>query len=193
MSELEEDYFAAKWIAFECKVEQNPTMFAFGVTATCVLLAILVGSILGYNKKTSGRFCCKLCRCGGPGCTYCCIPFCKCPAKCVSCKCCYDDDEGGTDHDDEDYSGVTPGGGSVQMVQRFDTTKNVIREKKATAAITKQVSQSMFDFENFLEERAGLSDEEDEAALHGKIEQDYDNEGENKRNAEAEDGAAMQV
>ena len=26
-----------------------------------------------------------------------------------------------------------------------------------------------------------------------KIEQDYDNEGENKRNAEAEDGAAMQV
>ena len=60
------------------------------------------------------------------------------------------------------------------------------REKKATAAITKEVSKSMFAFEEFLLEREELSDEEDEIARDNEIEEEYDNSYEEEDSEEEE-------
>jgi hypothetical protein len=198
--DLEEDYVASKWLYFECEVEQSPIMFAFGVTSTVVLIGILVGSILGYNKKTTERLCCKICRCGGPKCEWCCVPKCKCPGKCVKCTCCYDEEheskkkDDGSDGDVE-LKSVTPGVVFQRGKSKFKSQTKVIpvkkkqkMEKRATAAQTREVSRSMFEFEDFLLEREELSDEEDNIARDNKIDEEYDNDvGEEEEEEESEE------
>ena len=45
-----------------------------------------------------------------------------------------------------------------------------------TAIITKEKSASIFDFEDFLEEKEDLEDEEEEEGLEDQIEEDLDEE-----------------
>ena len=180
----ESDYFASVWLEFECIVEENPIMFWFSTVSSIVFTGIVVGSILGYNQKTTGRMCCKICRCGStPDCAYCCVEKIKCPQPiCSKCTCCIDELDGENhddDGDDGDLESVNPGNKDKSNSSRtkiVPMSKKIKKEQRATAIITKEKSASIFDFEDFLEEKEDLEDEEEDEDLEDQIEEDLDEE-----------------
>ena len=90
---------------------------------------------------------------------------------------------------------VTPGVVFQRGKSKFKSQTKVIpvnkkqkMEKRATAAQTREVSRSMFEFEDFLLEREELSDEEDNIARDNKIDEEYDNDvGEEEEEEESEE------
>ena len=132
----ESDYYKQYWLSIECEIEEHPEMFWFTVISTVVFTVICIGSICGYNKNTSGRVCCKVCRCGSsPNCAYCCVSQIKCPQPlCSRCTCCIDELE----DDDDDLESVKPA--ATIKRKRFKIVpleKRKKIEKRAIASVTK--------------------------------------------------------
>lgn len=174
----ESNFYKQIWLSLECEIEENLEMFWFSVISTVVLTALCIGSICGYNKNTSGRVCCKVCRCGSsPDCAYCCVPQIKCPQPlCARCTCCIDELENGVDGDD-DLESVNPGQKKIKKVKIVPLEKRVKMEKRATASVTRKISANIFDFEDFLDERDELEEEETEQNLEDRLQDEIDKRG----------------
>ena len=79
--------------------------------------------------------------------------------------------------DDDDLESVNPGHHKEKRFKIVPLEKRKKIEKRAIASVTKSISANIFDFEDFLDERDELEDEEAEQNLEDHLQDDIDKKG----------------